>query len=593
MTISNNYVPVKQIGNGATVTFSANWNVIAAEYLRVYLEDVDTGVQTLQVLDTDYELTFDETGLTVDFTISAAPTSDNYVVIARSVTIDQDDQIKVSKGFQGAVIEAAYDKLTAIAQDTNDSLSRTPKFRIGSDFTDVIIADLVDQTTLLYDLATNTLLPGATADEIANAQAYAEAASTYATNAGNSAAAALASQIAAALSVAAANLPSSLVGAALKMLRVNAGETGYEFRTAAQVRSDINAQVAGSYATSGANSDITSMTALTSINGGQIGGRRNKIINGCGKVAQRAIGTTDNSYTLDRWRVLMEAANACTVSQVASGSPTAAGSMIRLTVGSGNNNKFGIFQVLENTDAFDLRNIVSTLSAAIKATAGISNVKMALLSWAGSVDGVSGDPISSWGADGVNPTLAANWSYINTPVNLNVATSFSALPYSVNGTYSGNNIAVFIWCDDKTTTQTTDMLDISLVQLEAGSVATTYENRSFQDELRDCQRYFRKSFPYATAPAQNTGSLLGAPTGTGQVNNQRFGSYVPFAPVMRSAPTVTTYSPNAASANWQTNGTTPTVAVATIGDAGMYLAGTTSVSAANDYAIHYQADAEL
>jgi hypothetical protein len=46
---------------------------------------------------------------------------------------------------------------------------------------------------------------------------------------------------------------------------------------------------------------------------------------------------------------------------------------------------------------------------------------------------------------------------------------------------------------------------ITGAQLEVGSVATTYEVRSFDDELRRCKRHFQKSYPYTTALNTDTG----------------------------------------------------------------------------------------
>lgn len=137
MAITDNYAPVKTVGNGATVEFSANWNVLSSDYLRVYFESVSTGVQTLKVLNTDYSLTFDDSGLTIDFTISAAPTSANYVIIARAVELDQSDPYKVSKGWQGEVIEGSFDKLTAIVQDQQDALDRSFALPLGTAGVDV------------------------------------------------------------------------------------------------------------------------------------------------------------------------------------------------------------------------------------------------------------------------------------------------------------------------------------------------------------------------------------------------------------------------------------------------------------------------
>jgi len=80
-------------------------------------------------------------------------------------------------------------------------------------------------------------------------------------------------------------------------------------------------------------------------------------------------------------------------------------------------------------------------------------------------------------------------------------------------------------------------------QIEVGSEATPFEHRSFAQELRLCQRYFAKSYPYSTA--------IGAATGKAMVqtdfheNNQGAGyreKYDFQFPVeMRASPTITQY----------------------------------------------------
>lgn len=132
MSISDNYSPVKALGDGATDEFTGSWNVIAESYIRVYLESVATGTQVLQTLGVDYTLTFDDSGFTVDFTIGTTPTSSDYVVISRVVEKDQSVPFRTSKGFQGYVHEDALDKLTAICQDLRDDVDRAPKTPVGA-----------------------------------------------------------------------------------------------------------------------------------------------------------------------------------------------------------------------------------------------------------------------------------------------------------------------------------------------------------------------------------------------------------------------------------------------------------------------------
>ncbi len=220
----------------------------------------------------------------------------------------------------------------------------------------------------------------------------------------------------------------------------------------------------------------------------------NRIINPEGAVFQRsdagAVGTTDNSYIFDRWRLLLGAANAATASQITSSLTNGASYAMRLTVGSGNNNKFGMWQVIEGVNCKDLQGKKVVVAARIKATSGLSDIRMALVEFTGTEDSVSGDPISAWNSAATNPTLAANYAFVNAPANMSVGTSYAQ--FTVTGTVSSSavNLAVFIWNDDTSTTQTTDQLEVTQVELKSGIGATPYKARPYSLELQLCQRYF-------------------------------------------------------------------------------------------------------
>ena len=221
--------------------------------------------------------------------------------------------------------------------------------------------------------------------------------------------------------------------------------------------------------------------------------RKNRVINGDMRVQQRTtLGSTDDSFTLDRWTLLLEAATAATVTQETSDVPTDGSKYgLKLTVGASNNNKFGIATYLEFRDVADLRGKTVSLQAKLKASdARIGDVRMAVLEWTGTADTLTSDVVSSWGSAGTNPTLAASWAYLGTPANLSPTTSWAT--YRVEGLTVGasaNNLAVLIWCDDKTTTAG-DTLTITDVQLEEGPTCSGVERRPFAQELQLCQRYF-------------------------------------------------------------------------------------------------------
>lgn len=87
---------------------------------------------------------------------------------------------------------------------------------------------------------------------------------------------------------------------------------------------------------------------------------------------------------------------------------------------------------------------------------------------------------------------------------------------------------------------TNNYWQITGVQLNVGAVAAPFEFKSYQQELRECQRYYEKSYDMATAPgtATSTGrTLLGiSSSGTGYMSMS-----VPFAVEKRAAPDVTIY----------------------------------------------------
>jgi hypothetical protein len=134
-------------------------------------------------------------------------------------------------------LERQLDLLTYAVQDGTALQDRTLRARDP-------IAPFVLQAgrTLLFD--GTAIIAGPNATDIANAQDNAAAALASQIAAAGSATAAAGSAGAAAASAATINLP-SITGQALNYLRANAGATGQEYRTPAQVRADLGVSAGG------------------------------------------------------------------------------------------------------------------------------------------------------------------------------------------------------------------------------------------------------------------------------------------------------------------------------------------------------------
>jgi hypothetical protein len=244
-------------------------------------------------------------------------------------------------------------------------------------------------------------------------------------------------------------------------------------------------------------------------------GFKNRLINGAFSVAQRGTSFTstssannDDTYNLDRWYVLSDGNDIVDITQNTAASATGDKYNIALDVETVNK-KFGIAQIIENINCYDLQDQSVTLSfkAKVSSTTKLDNIKCAIVAWSGTADTVTSDIISAWNAEGTDPTLIANATYENTPANLNVTTSW--VSYSVTATVdtsSTGNVIVFIW-SDVTDTTLGDFLYITGVQLEVGSTATSFDYRPYGTELALCYRYYQTN-PQTMAVALSSGALL-------------------------------------------------------------------------------------
>lgn len=278
-------------------------------------------------------------------------------------------------------------------------------------------------------------------------------------------------------------------------------------------------QASAGGAMAGANSDITSLTALASLNGGQLAGLRNRIINGNFDVWQRGTSFTNlspNSFFSDRWIFGWDGSGVLsTISRqnykVPSNGFLVSNSAARIQItNAGTSNTYkNIYQKIEGVNAFQGNTV--TFSARFNPSTSLANVNISLIQFFGT----GGSPSSTVGTASSNQTMTAGGVYswtINVP-------SIASKTLGTNGDDS-------LWVVIGLPATGTYLVDIAEIQLELGSTATPFEQRPYGMELALCQRYY-----YRVSGESN--SLLGV----GQVaNGTQAGIYIPFHTTMRVPP---------------------------------------------------------
>lgn len=211
--------------------------------------------------------------------------------------------------------------------------------------------------------------------------------------------------------------------------------------------------------------------------------------------------------------------------------------------------------------------------------------------------GTGGSPSSEVQSIGVNKiALTTSWQKIIKKITL---PSISGKTIgSAENSYTGINW----WFDagsnfsarTDTLGQQSGTFDIAQIKLEYGHDATEFvlSGNSISGELLNCQRFYVKTFDLVTFPAQNTGNQ-NALEGISSTVNSLFGVNWMLPVQLRAVPTVTTYSTNAASANWSLNSTTPTASLGAFGTSNISVKGSGSVAANSNFQIHATANARL
>lgn len=296
-------------------------------------------------------------------------------------------------------------------------------------------------------------------------------------------------------------------------------------------------------------------------------GMRNRIVNGDIRIDQlnggavsAAAGTT---FGPDKWRSANSGGGGASIQQLAATPPAGFSNYLRLTVTTADaapaaGSFYFLLHIIEGTYCQDLQfglatsqsvtlsfwvrtTLSGTFSGALANSPGNRSYAFpfsipAANTWTYVTVTIPVDQTGSW--------LTTNAIGVQLRIDLGSGANFKSAGNAwAAANLTGTTGAVGLYATNGAT------FDLTGVQLEPGTTATSYEQVALTDEIQRCQREYCKSFLLATAPVQNaavnTGETLisssvGAASALGLI-------HVQLPVIMRVAPAVTTFNPAAAS----------------------------------------------
>lgn len=231
----------------------------------------------------------------------------------------------------------------------------------------------------------------------------------------------------------------------------------------------------------------------------------------------------DDSYCAGVWNVLNSTGNP-DISGQGAGATDDYTRAFRCTFDA--TGQCGIVQFFTADDTRKLRGTTLSLSFDAWGTS-VTSLRAAVLYWTGTADALTSDVVGTWLSGGVNNTLAASWSYANTP-GADITITSSQARYEVEGIAiptSANNLAVFIWTPSSEASG--DLFNVAKVKLEIGAIATPFSTPGLADEIARVQQFI-----YWTPDVIST-IRLAMRSGTNSVVGYFF-----FPTTMRAVPTV-------------------------------------------------------
>jgi hypothetical protein len=220
------------------------------------------------------------------------------------------------------------------------------------------------------------------------------------------------------------------------------------------------------------NSSGALAITASSINGGQIAGFRNRIINGAMRIAQRGTSSNAGGYcSLDRW-FLNGVGVGCTLSQQTA---TVAGvsANVMQYAGVAGNTAGNIQQKIESSNSYDLVSKSVTISFYVYQNTGSAYSFQTGLNYANALDNFS-----------TTTAITSNTTSIPNTTWTFVSFTTAALPAN-----AANGLMLQFF--NNSPALTSGLFQFAFVQIEQGVIATPFEQRLIGTELMLCQRYFR------------------------------------------------------------------------------------------------------
>lgn len=565
MTVSTVNSRVSYNGDGVTLSpFAAPFYFLQASDLAVYVGGAKLA------LTTDYSVTGagNLAGGFVTFVVPP-PVGLGNIVIIRDPDQLQNTKYPPNDPFPAAAHETALDKLTMLVQRCRDLLTRAFVFN--------------DADTS----GASTAVPSPQAGFLIGWSADGTSLANYANIGGGAALP---------LPVSVANGGTGAVNAAAARAALGAVPTG--LATASGLTMNTSKLLGRSTAAIGAIEELAVGSGLT-LAGGTLSVTvpgANRMLNSGFGIDQRvnaAVARADDTYCLDAFYVLTQTASVLVSQQSLqeNGSPF----NLRLNQNQVAAQRMGVAQILESANCSDLRGQLTSMAARVR----ISNsqtLRYAILEWTGAADAVTSDVVNDWtsasytaGNFFLGASLTVSAVGTMTPA-ANTWADLTTLQATLGN--NGNNVILFIWTEQVAAQNVT--LDIARWRYAAGAVPSTFRQPDFAEEFVKCQRWFYKTFPLATAPAQNAGRAgdweITAPSALG---GSLGGFELPFAVRMRIAPAIIFYNPSAnnASAHDFTNAADRVPTIVDTSDRRIALSFATLAN--SQIGLHLTADASL